>query len=156
MAKDPTIAARMRRYRARRKAAGFRRQELSLPAAEAAGLASTLKLRRLVDGDAALDRALTTINVPRPHLISRAEFLQALIAPQPQWRPHVEAFFGEVDPGTIHEICLAGLLNFPLLAAVLRIWNLEDAPHAEWIRDMARERLAKAARRHPADRSAPS
>jgi hypothetical protein len=139
----------MRRYRAKKRALGFVRHEVLLPADAARHLIAGARLTRSVDGHAALDQALVTMNVPRPFAIDRATFLRALIEPNPRWLPHMEAFFGEVDPDTIHQICLAGLLDFPLLAAALKVWHLEEAAHAAWIQEMARERLANVARRHP-------
>ncbi|MBP7065363.1 hypothetical protein [Ferrovibrio sp.] len=146
MAKDRTITARMRRYRSKKREAGFVRRDILLSPEEGRVLALQKRISQLVDGGGAFQRALVTINVPRPKPINAATFLQALIEPeQEQWRPHVEAFFTEVAPETIHDIVLGGIVDFPLLAASQKLWNLEQAPHADWIREMARERLAAAA-----------
>jgi len=146
MAKDPTIAARMRRYRAKKRRQGFIRRDVLLSPEERQAFAVTRRIGRLVDGEGALRRALTTINAPRPRPIDAPALLQALISPgQVQWRPHVEAFFSEVAPETLHDIVLGGIVDFPLLAASQGLWKLEQGPHADWIQEMARERLAKAA-----------
>lgn len=145
MAKDPTIAARMRRYRARKRRAGFVRRDVVLSPADRHDLDVRKRLSKLVDGRAALRRALVTINAPRPEPIDAPTFLGALIEPKDDWRPHIEAFFTEVAPETIHEIVLAGIIDFPLLAASQKLWKLEHGPNAGWIEEMARERLAAAA-----------
>lgn len=146
MAKDRTISARMRRYRSKKREQGFVRRDIFLSAEEKRDFAVQKRINELVDGGGAFQRALVTINVPRPQPINAVTLLQALIEPQQeQWRPHVEAFFTEVAPETIHDIVLGGIVDFPLLAASQKLWNLEQAPHADWIREMARERLAAAA-----------
>lgn len=146
MTKDTTITARMRRYRAKKRQQGFVRRDVLLSPQEKRAITVKKQIGRLVDAEGALRRALVTINVPRPRRIDAPTLLQALIAPQDtQWRPHIEAFFSEVAPETIHDIVLGGIVDFPLLAASQQLWKLEQAPHADWIREMARERLAAAA-----------
>lgn len=146
MATDSTIAKRMRRYRNKKRRQGFVRREVYLSAKEGRAFTVKKQLAQLVDGGGALRRAVVTVNVPRPQPIDAPTLLQVLIDPQQeQWRPHVEAFFTEVGPETIHEIVLGGIVDFPLLAASQKLWNLEQGPYADWIHEMARERLAKAA-----------
>lgn len=145
MAKDRTIAARMRRYRNRKRQAGFVRRDVVLSPAERHDFDVKKRLRELVDGRAALQRALVTINAPRPEPIDAGSFLRALIEPGDKWRPHIEAFFTEVSPESIHDIVLAEIIDFPLLAASQKLWKLEHGPNAGWIEEMARERLAAAA-----------
>ena len=145
MARDSTIAARMRRYRARKRRAGFVRRDVVLSPADRHDLDVRKRLRKLVDGRAALRRALVTINAPRPEPIDAISILRAFIEPEDKWRPHIEAFFTEVAPETIHDIVLGGLVGFPLLAASQKIWKLENGPNAAWIKEMAREQLATAA-----------
>lgn len=145
MAKDRTIVARMRRYRARKRQAGFVRRDVVFSSAERREFDVKKRLKELVDGKAALRRALVTMNAPRPEPIEAASFLRMLIEPEDKWRPHIEAFFTEVAPETIHDIVLSGILDFPLLAASQKLWKLECGPNAGWIKEMARERLAAAA-----------
>lgn len=154
MAKDPTIAARMRRYRDKKRQQGYVRRDVLLSPEEKRAVSVQKQIGTLVDSQGAFRRALVTINVPRPEPIDGATLLTALIEPQDQWRPHVEAFFTEVAPETLHDITLGGIIDFPLLAASQKLWNLERAPHAGWIREMARERLAAAVGSDFADRTA--
>jgi hypothetical protein len=140
---DPTITARVRRYRSRLAERGLTRFELTVPT----------ELKPVVPAVAAgatdpLRQALATINAPRPHPADGRTLLGALFEPDEKYRPHIEALFDEVPRQTLHRLVLSGHTTFSTLAAARRLWKV-GGRHAEWIDEMARFGVARAARVHP-------
>ncbi|MBP2315512.1 hypothetical protein [Azospirillum soli] len=89
--------------------------------------------------DACLDAVLATINAPRPVWLTGDGLLECLRAdsPDPQWRPHVEALFDECSEEALHDLVLAGVVDFATLERALAVWDLGDARAAPWVREMA-------------------
>lgn len=155
---DHTALERVRRYRQRSRAErGLSRLELQAPVAAVAALKAQANLwrqsfQRLGTTQAAWDRALSTINAPRPHHLDAPGLLALLLSPVPveTWRPHLEAFFDELSLGTLHDLVLSGGISFEDLYRATRIWRLTHARNADWIAEMATLSLARSA---PADHS---
>jgi len=89
--------------------------------------------------DKSIYRALTTVNAPRALQIE-AETLAACLrleCSDRQWRPHMRAFFDEVDRGIILDIVIEGAVSFRDLDEGLSVWEVGDGENARWIREMA-------------------
>jgi hypothetical protein len=84
-------------------------------------------------------RALTTVNAPRALQIE-ADILAACLrleCTDRQWRPHMRAFFDEVDQGIMLDLVIEGATSFRDLDKGLSIWQAGDSENARWIREMA-------------------
>ncbi|CAN7529919.1 hypothetical protein [Rhizobium sp. LjRoot254] len=84
-------------------------------------------------------RALTTVNAPRALQIE-AETLAACLRLEcndRKWRPHMRAFFDEVDRGIILDLVIEGATSFRDLDKGLGVWEAGDSENARWIREMA-------------------
>ncbi|TWB20411.1 hypothetical protein FBZ89_107122 [Nitrospirillum amazonense] len=154
--RDATAADRVRRYRQSTLGPrGIARVEVQAPVAAADALKAVAarwrqQFKLLPAAEPVLDRALSTINAPRPVPVDGPGLVALLLAPAPieDWRPHVEAFFDEVSMGTLHDLVLSGVLTFEDLYRALRTWRLPDASNAAWITEMAALSLGRAAATH--------
>ena len=84
-------------------------------------------------------RALTTVNAPRALQIE-ADTVAAslrLDCSDRKWRPHMRAFFDEVDQGIILDLVIEGTTSFRDLHRGLSVWEAGDGENARWIREMA-------------------
>lgn len=154
MTSDPTIRTRMRRYRARQAEQGRRRVELRLrdDAVPAVRAFAERHERELAAAEDVCRLPLKTMNAPRPQAMDVATLVACLRAEavDPQWLPHMQALFDEVDMGAVHDMVLAGATTFETLYHALRVWRCEDARLAPWIKEMADLTLARDARRRAA------
>lgn len=91
-----------------------------------------------------LEFVLKTINAPRPHPIDGPTLVQCLLGGslRPEWRPHIEAFFDEVSVEAIHDLVLAGVVDFEDLHRAARTWKVTDGRAVPWIKEMADLSLA--------------
>ncbi|NIJ40602.1 MULTISPECIES: hypothetical protein [Parvibaculum] len=145
MSKDRTAGERVRRYRnAQSRERGIRRVEVQLPAwgvhavkARAARLRSAREHADAARAD--IDLILGTLNAPRPEWIDAETLVSCLYAEQadPRWIPHMRAFFDEISIGAIHDIVLAGVVDFETLYRAARTWRALDGNAAPWIKEMA-------------------
>ncbi|WP_029006791.1 hypothetical protein [Azospirillum halopraeferens] len=150
---DRTAGDRVRRYRATQKAARqITRVEVQVPAAAGDVIRAIAGRYRDAAGKAVeagrhLDFVLGTINAPRPHPIDAETFVLCLLArhPTPQWQPHMEAFFDEVSEEAIHDLVLAGVVDFEELYRAARTWKAIDGRTVPWIKEMADLTLARPA-----------
>lgn len=147
---DPTVQDRVKRYRAvQRNERGIRRVEVQVPEVartdiQAVGKHYAQSHRRAQVAGRNLDFVLTTINAPRPHPIDGPTLVQCLMGrvTPPEWRPHIEAFFDEVSVEAIHDLVLAGVIDFEDLYRAARNWRVTDGRAVPWIKEMADLSLA--------------
>ncbi|MBK1836354.1 hypothetical protein JHL17_02925 [Azospirillum sp. YIM B02556] len=99
----------------------------------------------------AIALVLGTINAPRPAVMDEATLLDCLDAdrPDPSWRPHIEALFDEVSIEALHDLVLAGVVDFDQLDRAADIWGVTDGRNHPWIEEMAALTLACLARGRP-------
>ncbi len=112
----------------------------------AARMRSSMEAATMQPGRKHVDLALSTMNAPRPRWIDVETFVRCLYALEPDktWLPHMQAFFEEVSMGAIHDIVLAGIVDFETLYRAARIWGVVEITWMEgygsvvpWIREMA-------------------
>jgi hypothetical protein len=105
----------------------------------------------------AIDFVLGTINAPRPVAMDEATLLDCLGAdhPDPRWHPHIEALFDEVSIEALHDLVLAGVVDFDQLDRAVRIWGITDGRNHPWIEEMAALTLACIARGRPPSATLP-
>lgn len=156
---DRTAARRVKRYRqAQSLERGIVRAEIQLPEPvagplKARGRALRAKFRAAQHAASTLELLLGTVNAPRPQTIDAPTLLACLLAPAPdaQWRAHVAAVFDEVSPDTLHDLVLAGVIEFEDLNRAARDWRIRDGRNLAWIAEMAELSLARPSARHAAD-----
>lgn len=155
---DRTAGERVRRYRsAQKEARRSTRVEIQVPV----GAQDTLKAlgsrfrdaaKKSVEAGRHLDLVLGTINAPRPRPIDAETFVLCLLA-DPQkapWQPHIAAFLDEVSEEAIHDLVLAGIIDFEELYRAPRTWRVTDGRTVPWIKEMADLTLAgSVAGHHP-------
>lgn len=147
---DPTAARRVQKYRVRQSAErGIRRVEVQVPENAAQdikdlGRKLQVSVRNALAADRQMKLVLGTINAPRPHPIDAQTLVRCLITSRTdaRFRPHIEAFFDELPPESIHDLVLAKVISFEDLYRAIRNWRLSDAGDAAWIKEMADLRLA--------------
>ena len=153
---DRTASIRVKRYRSAQKAErGIERIEVQVPVSarediKAIGSRYRDLHRNIHKARRHLEFVLGTINAPRPHPIDEETFVQCLLSaqPKPQWRPHIEAFYDEVSEEAIHDLVLAGLVEFEDLYRAARTWKVTDGRRVPWIKEMADLSLAGPAARY--------
>ncbi|WP_271898492.1 hypothetical protein [Candidatus Phyllobacterium onerii] len=87
----------------------------------------------------AIWRALTTVNSPLPIHIDADTLLACLLLrnTQRQWRPHVRAFFREVQAEVMMDMVIEGTISFEELSQAIRFWDVEeDIENVRWVREM--------------------
>jgi len=150
---DHTAVWRVRRYRSLQKnEREIVRVDLQVPARALCDLKAIARAMR--DRYARIERArreidfiLGTINAPRPRHLDAKGLVHCLTTPTPdhEWFPHVEALFDEVSVGAIHDLVLAGLVEFEDLYRAARTWRVMNGRNVPWIKEMADLRLARPA-----------
>ena len=147
---DRTVVDRVRKYRSAQKAKrNIARVEVQVPAClsedlKAIGAGFRTKFSKLTSARRHIDLVLGTINAPRPLPINDETLLKCLLTPRPdqKWRPHIEAFFDEVSEEAIHDIVLAGAVDFEDLYRAARVWRVTHGKRVSWIKEMADLTLA--------------
>jgi hypothetical protein len=150
---DYTAAQRVKRYRAAQKTRRrIRRVEVQVPE-EAADDIKTLgaKLRaahlrsRSAKGD--IDFVLGTINAPRARRMDARTLLHCLTTSRPErrWVGHIDALFDEVSAEALHDLVLAGIVEFEDLYRAARTWSVMNGRSVPWIKEMADLGLARSA-----------
>lgn len=150
---DPTASRRVRRYRAVQKnPRDIVRADLQVPKLELADLKAAAKEARDRHARACLakrelDFVLATINAPRPCHLDAQGLVHCLHTPNPDpaWLPHVEALFDEVSVEGIHDLVLAGVIDFEQLYRASRTWRVTHGRNVPWIKEMADLSLARPA-----------
>lgn len=99
----------------------------------------------------AIALVLGTINAPRPVAMDETTLLDCLGAnrPDPRWRLHIEALFDEVSIEALHDLVLAGVVDFDELDRAARVWGMTNGRNHPWIEEMAALTLACIARGRP-------
>lgn len=90
-----------------------------------------------------IEIAVRQINASCPEKINAALLVACLKAGtcREKWKPHIWAFLEELPIPLIHDIVLSGVLTFEELAGAVEIWECNDGPTTEWIREMAALRM---------------
>jgi hypothetical protein len=96
--------------------------------------------------DISIYRALTTVNAPLALHIDADTLARSLRLEDTdlRWRPHVRAFFQEVDAGVIMDMVVEGTVSFDDLAHSAAYWDVEESENARWVREMASVSVAEA------------
>src|SRR5689334_14505717 len=148
---DPTAVRRVRLYRAVQKnEREVVRVDLQVPMqalADLKAIAKALRARyaRIDQAKREIDFVLGTINAPRPHHLDAKGLVHCLTTPNPDhtWFPHIEALFDEVSVEAIHDLVLAGIIEFEDLYRAARTWRIMNGRNIPWIKEMADFSLAR-------------
>jgi hypothetical protein len=142
---DHTAVRRVCRYRALQKnEREIVRVDLQVPAWAMGDLKAIARVIR--DRYASIERArreidfvLGTINAPRSRHLDAKELVHCLTTPTPdhEWFPHMEALFDEVSVEAIHDLVLAGLVEFEDIYRSARTWRVVNGRNLPWIKEMA-------------------
>lgn len=153
---DRTAGLRVRRYRAAQKAEReIVRADLQIPARSVGDLKATARAlreryRKAAQAKPVVDLVLATVNAPRPQDMDARTLVHCLSTPlpEPQWFPHVEALFDEVSAEALHDLVLAGVVDFEDLYRASRTWRITDGRNLAWIKEMADLGLERPVGRH--------
>ncbi|WP_421423934.1 hypothetical protein [Agrobacterium rosae] len=92
---------------------------------------------------------MTTVNAPLPLHIDARTLMACLLLEltDKRWRPHVRAFFGEVEVEILMDMVVEGSVTFENFAKAISFWGVdEDYENARWVREMAAASVRKADR----------
>ncbi|POO57210.1 hypothetical protein [Agrobacterium rosae] len=95
----------------------------------------------------AIWQALTTVNAPLALHIDAGTLMACLLLEltNKRWRPHVRAFFGEVEVEILMDMVVEGSVTFENFAKAISFWGVdEDHENARWVREMAAASVRKA------------